>query len=303
MEQQIDDFLTAIETEQRVSRNTTAAYRNDLRQLAAYLGAPPDEDQVSAVGSWPEVTNEHLGAYLLNLRTRDYAASTIARKTAALKAFSAWLRKQGLVEQDIGTKLTAPRVDKVVPRAMSTEETQCLLSQPLTVDPDRPEHVRDAAMLSLLYTTGMRVSELVSLDESDLNLEEGTVLCQGKAGRTRTVPIAPQAAADLRTYLDKARSAIASSGVSSLFVNHRGGRLTRQGFWLILKAYAEKAGISDITPHTLRHSYATHAVKRGAELSDVQRQLGHVNISTMQVYRQLAAQPSARDAGDGIEEA
>lgn len=303
MEQQIDEFLTAIETEQRVSRNTTAAYRNDLRQLAAYLGAPPDEDQISAVGSWPEVTNEHLSAYLLNLRTRDYAASTIARKTAALKAFTSWLCKQGLVGQNIGTQLTAPRVDKVVPRTMSTEETQRLLSQPLAVDPDRPEHVRDAAMLSLLYTTGMRVSELVSLDETDLNLEEGTVQCQGKAGRTRTVPIAPQAAAALRTYLDKARSAIAGAEVSSLFVNHRGSRLTRQGFWLILKAYAEKAGIKDITPHTLRHSFATHAVKQGAELSDVQRQLGHVNISTMQVYRQLAAQSSNRETGDGIGEA
>jgi integrase/recombinase XerD len=303
MEEHVDAFLGSLEAERQFSRNTIAAYRNDLQQFIAYLGAPPDEDQVPAIESWSELTNDHLSAYLLNLRARDYAASTVARKTAALKSFSAYLRNHSIVGDEVGTQLSSPRVEKYVPKAMSEDEVARLLRQPLAHQPERPESLRDHAMLTMLYATGMRVSELVALETSDLDLEAGTVRCEGKAGRSRIVPIDGATREATARYLGGVRENLARGDTPALFVNHRGGRLTRQGFWLILKAYAEKAGIEDITPHTLRHSFATHAVGQGAELSDVQKQLGHVSISTTQIYRQLAGQASAPSGGDGIGEA
>jgi integrase/recombinase XerD len=298
MEEQVDAFLSSLQAERQFSHNTIAAYRNDLQQFIAYLAAPPQEDQVTAVSSWTQLTDAHLGAYLLHLRSRSYAASTVARKTAALKSFSGFLRKQGTVGQEVGTRLSSPKVDKYVPKAISRDEISRLLAQPTAESPDRPESIRDRAMLSVLYSTGMRVSELVALDVDDIDLDKGDVDCQGKAGRTRTVPMSPQAVSSVADYLERSRDTLTTGDTTSLFVNHRGGRLTRQGFWLILKSYAQRAGIDDITPHTLRHSFAAHALGQGAELSDVQKQLGHVSISTTQVYRQLAAE-GAGQAGDG----
>jgi integrase/recombinase XerD len=302
MEEQVDAFLNSLQAERQFSQNTIAAYRNDLQQFIAYLANPPEEDQVARVTSWPDLTDEHLGAYLLHLRSRDYAPSTVARKTAALKSFSGYLRKTGTVGQDLGTKLSSPKVDKYMPKAISREDVARLLTQPTAESPDRPESIRDQAMLSMLYSTGMRVSELVALDLDDIDLDRGNVECQGKAGRTRVVPMSPQAAGAVSDYLNRARGTLTGAETKSLFVNHRGGRLTRQGFWLILKSYAQRAGIDDITPHTLRHSFAAHALGQGAELSDVQKQLGHVSISTTQIYRQLASAAPAR-AGDGTGEA
>jgi integrase/recombinase XerD len=298
MEEQVDTFLSSLQAERQFSPNTIAAYRNDLQQFIQYLGAPPPDDQVIGLTSWPELTDDHLGAYLLHLRSRDYAASTVARKTAALKSFSGFLRKNGVVGQEVGTKLSSPKVDKYVPKAISRDEIARLLAQPTSESPDRPESIRDRAMLSTLYSTGMRVSELVSLDVGDVDLNQANVLCQGKAGRTRIVPLSPAAVNAVKDYLERSRTVLTTPEMRSLFVNHRGGRLTRQGFWLILKSYAERAGIDDITPHTLRHSFAAHALGQGAELSDVQKQLGHVSISTTQVYRQLASESNGQ-AGDG----
>lgn len=304
MEEQVDAFLGSLQAERQFSQNTIAAYRNDLQQFIAYLAAAPAEDQVAPIGEWADLTEAHLGAYLLHLRTRDYAASTVARKTAALKSFSAYLRKTAVVGEGIGANLSSPRVDKYMPRAISRDEVVRLLGQPAESTPDRPESIRDRAMLSLLYDTGMRVSELVALDVDHVDLQAATVQCQGKAGRTRIVPIGPAAAAAVGDYLGGARERLTTSDTPSLFVNHRGGRLTRQGFWLILKSYAQRAGIDDITPHTLRHSFAAHALSQGAELSDIQKQLGHVSISTTQIYRQLASQNgSVQPRGDGTGEA
>lgn len=288
MEEHVDAFLSSLQAERQFSPNTIAAYRNDLQQFIAYLAAPPEEDRLPAVGSWAELTDAHLGAYLLHLRSRDYAASTVARKTAALKSFSGFLRKNEIVGQEVGTRLTSPKVDKYMPRAITREEVAHLLEQPTETTPDRPESIRDRAMLAMLYATGMRVSELVSLDLDHVHLDAASVECQGKAGRGRTVPMGQGAIAAVTDYLERARGSLANGETTSLFVNHRGGRLTRQGFWLILKSYAQRAGIDDITPHTLRHSYAAHALGQGAELSEVQKQLGHVSISTTQIYRQLA---------------
>lgn len=289
MEEKVEQFLTALQAERGFSVNTIAAYRNDLQQFIAYLGAPPEEDRIEAVTAWPDLADPHLNAFLLQLRSRDYAPSTVARKTAALKSFCTFLRKQGDMGTDIGNNLSSPKVEKYVPKAISHEEVLHLLEQPVRDTPKRPESVRDKAMLEVLYGTGMRVSELVALDVEDADLDRGEIRCQGKAGRSRVVPLTPRAIENVRAYYDEARARLVRDDTTSLFVNHRGGRLTRQGFWLILKSYAERAGIDSITPHTLRHSYAIHALRNGAELRDIQQRLGHVSIGTTQVYRELAA--------------
>lgn len=289
MDDKVEQFLTSLQAERGFSDNTIAAYRNDLQQFIAYLANPPEEDRIAPVTDWSVLGDDQLSAYLLQLRSRDYAASTVARKTAALKSFCAFLRRQGIMGDEIGMKLSSPKVSKYTPRGISEEEVGRLLEQPLSDLPDRPERLRDRAMLEVLYATGMRVSELVSLNTEDVDLERKNIKCQGKAGRSRVVPLSDGAIAAVREYLDRARAVLLRSQTSSLFVNHRGGRLTRQGFWLILKSYAQRAGIETITPHTLRHSYAIHALSHGEEMADLQRKLGHVNISTTQIYRNLAA--------------
>lgn len=288
MEEKVEQFLAALQTERGFSANTVAAYRNDLQQFIAYLGAPPAEDRLDEVSAWSELADPHLNAFLLQLRSRDYAPSTIARKTAALKSFCTFLRKQGDMGTEIGNNLSSPKVDKYVPKAISHDQVLHLLEQPVRETPNRPESIRDKAMLEVLYGTGMRVSELVALDVEDADLDRGEIRCQGKAGRSRIVPLTPRAIANVRAYYDGARARLVRDDTNSLFVNHRGGRLTRQGFWLILKSYAARAGIDSITPHTLRHSYAIHALRDGAELRDIQQRLGHVSIGTTQVYRELA---------------
>jgi integrase/recombinase XerD len=200
-------------------------------------------------------------------------------------------------------------VDKYLPKAISRVDVERLLAEPLRQTPERPESLRDHAMLAVLYATGMRVSELVALDRTDIDAERGAIRCQGKSGRqvtgetrtdgSRVVPLEPRALEAPRLYLEKARHLIAGADAQPLFVNHRGGRLTRQGFWLILKSYARAAGIDDITPHTLRHSFATHALSKGAELKDVQHLLGHASISTTQVYRQLLNNGESSGPGAG----
>lgn len=155
----------------------------------------------------------------------------------------------------------------------------------------KPDSVRDRAMLEILYATGMRVSELVALNVEDIDLDAGTAVCAGRSGRVRTLPLSNRAIDVLAQYLTDARHLMARHDTNSLFVNHRGGRLTRQGFWLILKAYAARVGIGQMTPHTLRHSFAVHALRRGLDIKDVQKQLGHVSLSTTQVYWHMAQQP------------
>jgi integrase/recombinase XerD len=193
-----------------------------------------------------------------------------------------------VMRADPAANMSSPKVEKYVPRAITPDEVARLLAQPARqAGADRPESLRDQAMLDTLYSAGMRVSELVALDVDDIDLDSGTVRCMGKAGRERTVPLRQSAVESLLRYVENGRPALALGDNSALFLNHRGSRLTRQGFWLILKSYAEQAEIGDITPHTLRHSFATHALKEGTELRDVQQLLGHVSISTTQVYRRL----------------
>jgi integrase/recombinase XerD len=293
MQNLVDRFLQELESERGFSANTISAYRNDLVQFIGYLNQPPTSDHQTAVGQWAELTDQHLSVYLLHLREREYAASTVARKTAAIKSFCHFLTKDGVMRADPAANMISPKVDKYVPRSITPEEVDRLLAEPRKdAEANRPEALRDFAMLETLYSSGMRVSELVALNLDDIDLEHATVCCSGKAGRQRRVPLRPTAVEALRRYLEIGRPAIALSDDLALFLNHRGNRLTRQGFWLILKSYAERAQIEDITPHTLRHSFAAHALNHGVGLRDVQHMLGHVSISTTQVYRRMA--------GDGL---
>jgi integrase/recombinase XerD len=299
MQEQVERFLDVLGSERGFSGNTIAAYRNDLTQFVGYMQNPPDEDHQTPITQWTELSGPALNRYLLNLRERQYAPSTVARKTAAIKSLCHFLMEEGITRADPAAEMASPKVDKYVPRAISREEIQLLLAQPCKqAGEHRPEALRDRAMLETLYATGMRVTELISLNEDDVDLGQGTVRCSGKEGRQRVVPLGSAISA-LRCYVDDARPMLLLNDDEALFLNHRGNRLTRQGFWLILKSYAQQAGIGDITPHTLRHSYAAHALRDGAELRDVQQILGHVSISTTQVYRQLAVEPSNRSASAG----
>lgn len=283
MNRQIDEFLTRLQAEKGFSQNTIAAYRNDLGQFAAQL------QQARQVGDWRNVTQDHLVTYLLYLKERGYQSSTVARKTAAMKSFFHFLVGSGQLPSDPSAQLASPRVDKYVPRAITLAEVQRLLAQPCKEGKSTPEALRDRAMLETLYSTGMRVSELVALDVACVELAHGRVRCVGKAGRERLLALKPSAVEALDVYLHEARGQLAGGAEEvALFLNHRGRRLTRQGFWLILKGYAEVVGIADITPHTLRHSFAAHELHKGTELRSVQQMLGHVSISTTQVYQQLA---------------
>jgi integrase/recombinase XerD len=289
MQDSVERYLERLRTERRCSASTIAAYRNDLAQFADHVRALPATGQPPAVADWSAVTDGHVTAYLLHLREdREYAASTIARKTAALKSFCQFLLGEGQLAADPAARMSSPRVERDAPRAMTPGDVARLLAEPANgTAAGRPEALRDRAMLETLYATGMRVSELVGLDMADLELGQGIVRCNGRAGRERAVPLSEGATRALRAYLEAGRPALAPEDERALFLNHRGSRLTRQGFWLILKSYAARAGLGDISPHTLRHSFASHALKRGAELRDVQQLLGHVSISTTQIYRQV----------------
>lgn len=282
----VNAFIDELTTERGFSVNTVAAYRNDLSQFAEYLSAPPADDQLAPLASWSGLTGDHLGRYLSYMYDKQYAASTVARKTAAIKSFCHYLANSGQLREDPSQSLAAPRVSRYVPRAISEQEVDRLLAQPrAAAKTRRPDALRDLAMIETLYASGMRVSELVALDIDDVDFDSNQVACPGKAGRRRQVPLRLQAIEAIDDYLKNGRPSMAHPDETALFVNHRGSRLTRQGFWLILKAYAKEAQIENLTPHTLRHSFATHALKDGAELRDVQQLLGHVSISTTQVYR------------------
>ena len=301
MQQRVDRFLEILTAERGCSANTVSAYRNDLTQFVGYLGAPPAEDHCAPVTSWDNATEAHFTTYLLHLRSRSYAPSTIARKTAAIKSFAAFLVTDGVHTSDLSLRMTAPRVDRYVPKAISPEDVERLVARPreaaAAAGPEaaRPEVIRDWAMLEVLYATGMRVSELVALDTGHFDVTANRLMCLSRTDRHRWLPLPEAVAEPLRQYVDGARPRLLAGEQNALFLNHRGQRLTRQGFWLILKTYAEQAGVENVTPHTLRHSFATHALTRGVTLRDVQERLGHVSISTTQVYQQLAHDPARVD--------
>lgn len=258
------------------------AYKNDLGQFARFveerLGTPADLNAISA---------ELLGEYGQKLQSPNggYAPSTVARKIAAVKSFFGFLRQNQFLTSDPATGLSSPKIKKSTPRTLTGDEMGLLLAAPRRGH--GPKSVRDSALLELLAATGLRVTEVVNLRLADVDWELGELICQGKGERSRRVPLGPAVEA-LRRYVSEARLMLSAQPEGdALFLNHRGKKLTRQGVWLILKESAETAGIlTEVTPHTLRHSFARHLVGQGADLRRVQQLLGHANLSTTQVYRQ-----------------
>ena len=285
MEEVIDKFLNYLVVEKGFSENTKFAYQNDLHQLASFV-----EEEAARRGTippWAAFDRQSMLRYLLELKERRYAATTVARKVAAIKSFFGFLVAEGILRDNPTRDVPSPKVGKSLPRPISIAQARLLLEQPSKLS--TPEAKRDRAMLELLYATGMRASELVSLNLADIDIEGGYVRCFGKGHKERLIPIYRQAALVLKEYLTEARPhLVRSSEEKALFLNRRGERLTRQGLWQILKGYAKEAGLeAKVTPHTLRHSFATHMLSGGADLRSVQELLGHANISSTQVYTHL----------------
>ncbi len=285
MDIHIGHFLTFMSVEKGASGNTVAAYKNDLQQFDSFVASLNGNGKTR---DWDKAERDLIVEYLLTLRKKNYAEATVARKVAALKSFFQYLQAEGTIQGNPAESLESPRVGRSLPKPLSVTQVDELLEQPMKRN--TPEARRDRAMLELLYAAGLRVSELVSLDVEDLNMSGPYVRCMGKGSKERTIPIHEQAAAAVTAYLDDGRATLVKARKeSALFVNRRGERLTRQGFWLILKQYAKEANIATpVTPHTLRHSFATHMLRGGAPLRNVQELLGHANISTTQVYTQVA---------------
>ena len=288
MRQAINSFLNYLTVEKGFSENTIAAYRNDLNQLASFVdqetakqGYPP---------SWASFSRQGMLSYLLNLKERNYAPTTVARKVAAAKSFFGFMVTEGNMKDNPMQNVGSPSVGKSLPKPISISQVRLLLEQPAKLP--TLEAKRDRAMLELLYASGMRVSELVSLNLRDVDTKDGSVRCFGKGHKERIIPIYNQAALAVEEYKTQTRPHLARDEAErALFLNHRGDRLTRQGFWQILKGYAKSAGLDrGITPHTLRHSFATHMLSGGADLRSVQELLGHANISTTQIYTHLTTE-------------
>ncbi len=284
MQEQIDQFLDYLKAEKGYSNNTRGAYQNDLTQLLLFLQQMPPEQRPRG---WEEVTRDHIISYILELKEREYASSTVARKVAAVKSFFKFLKFAGHIKSNPASEMETPRAEKHLPETISAAGVDKLLAAPAG---DAPAAQRDRAMLELLYATGLRVSELVALDVDDINLDEATVRCMGKGNKERILPLYDRARDALATYIEEGRPKLqgAKKDEKALFLNRRGFRLTRQGLWLIVKHYVDAVGIKEnVTPHTLRHSFATHMLRGGADLRHVQEMLGHANISTTQIYTQV----------------
>ena len=288
MGEEIRSFLNHLLIEKGFSENTINAYRNDLNQLADFV-----EETAAGKGytpDWSSVDRNLLISYILDLKERNYAPATVARKVAAVKSFFDFLVVEGIIKSDPTENLSSPKVGKALPKPLSAAEVELLLAAPAKLS--TPEAKRDVAMIELLYATGMRVSELISLNMGDVNVEAGFVRCLGKGSKERIIPVHQEAIRFVKEYIVEARTQLLrDKDEQALFLNRRGERLTRQGFWLILKTHAKAAGIKKpVTPHTLRHSFATHVLSGGADLRAVQELLGHANISSTQVYTHLTTE-------------
>ena len=299
MREQIERFLIHLTAEQNASENTVAAYRNDLNQLMLFLESYHDP-LGEPVSDWRQVDKSVVQSYLLDLRERGYASTTVARKIAATKGFFEYLHRTLEIAEDPAAGVTSPKVKKHMPQTIPPEDVEKLLAAP-SASGGSPQALRDLALMETLYATGVRVTELVNLDVADVDLTTRQVACGVKGRRQRRVPIGTGTTGALARYLTDGRPKLMiSANEPALFLNHRGQRLTRQGLWLIIKRYVREVGIDDsVTPHTLRHSFATHLLNSGAKLREVKDRLGHASLSTTQVYRQVANDNDAEIVIDG----
>lgn len=278
MENEINSFIIYLHNVKKTSANTEMSYRRDLIKVQNFLMEQGIEDV-------RRITATNLNSYVLYLEKSRFSAATISRNIASLKAFYHYLFKEGMVKEDVSEMLKAPKIEKKLPEILSMDEVVRLLEQP---SGDTPKEIRDKAMLELLYATGIRVTELITLKTDDVNLQVGFIVCKDE-NKERVIPFGNEAKSALIRYLEGTRAAMIEDPDSAyLFANCSGQPMSRQGFWKLIKHYTKKAGITaDITPHTLRHSFAAHLVENGADLRSVQEMLGHSDISTTQIYANL----------------
>ena len=278
MQNDISAFIFYLHNIKKTSGNTELSYKRDLCKFVNFM----EERGITAV---TRISPEDLHAYIRYLNERKFAPSTVSRNIASIKALYQYLSREGRIKDNIAEALKAPKIEKKTPEILSMEEVVRLLEQP---SGNSDKEIRDKAKLELLYATGIRVTELITLLVQDVNLQMGVILCRD-LHKERLVPFGEAAKAALIRYMEEARSSmLSSSREETLFVNCSGQPMSRQGFWKLIKHYARKAGIqSDITPHTLRHSFAAHLVENGADLRSVQEMLGHSDISTTQMYANI----------------
>lgn len=275
MRGEVDRFEQYLREVKQASENTVQSYRRDLMQMITYL----EEKEIRESA---KVTKTSLHGYILHMEEQGKAATTISRMMAAMKAFFNYECMQACIRRNPAESLHAPKVEKKAPVVLSVDQVSALLAQP---SGQTPKEIRDKAMLALLYATGIRVSELIGIQMEDINMNIGFLVCRD-GERERTIPFGRSAKAALEEYLEHARNELLrGKGSDYFFVNCTGGAMSRQGFWKIIKYYGEKAGIEeDITPHTLRHSFAAHLIARGADMRAVQTILGHSDMATTQMY-------------------
>ena len=277
MEKQLKNFLEFIEENKKASENTLQSYRRDIVQFSNYL----ENNKINYL----KVSEKEIKEYMEYLKTIGKKSSTISRSLASIRSFYQYLSRMKKVRKDPTVGIQSPKIEKRIPNILSSDEIDLLLSQPKNVD---LKGTRDKAMLEFAYATGMKVTEIISLNVDDINLEDGFVTCK-TGDKVRNIPLGSLSLKALKDYMENSRPLIIKdSSETSLFVNTNGRRLTRQGFWKIVKYYKEQAHISkEITPHILRHSFATHLLQNGADLKAIQTMLGHSDISSTQVYMQF----------------
>lgn len=290
MKEEIARFIDYLQEEKGASENTKVSYRRDLLQMTAFL----EEAGIQEPG---KVTKTVLNSYILHLEKEGKAATTVSRMLASMKAFFSFEFKTGKIKRDPAEAIRAPKIEKKAPMILTVEEVNRLLAEP---SGSTPKEIRDRAMLELLYATGIRVSELIGLKLSDINMAVGFITCRD-GHKERMVPFGKVAKEALTRYLDKSRGELLKNRESEwLFTNCNGGSMSRQGFWKIIKHYGKKAGIEeDITPHTLRHSFAAHLLSNGADIKAVQTMMGHSDLATTQMYAAYAGVNAVREAYQG----
>jgi len=275
----LKDFIYHLSVEKGLADNTLDSYQRDLRKYLQFL-------QAQNINSFGQTSRRQITAYLSEQQSKGLAPSTITRSLASIRSFYQYLLKEQIITENPAVELESPKSEKKLPHVLSFQDIELLLEQPRT---DCIIGMRDKAMLELIYATGIRVSELVSLNLNHANIKMGFLRCDGKGGKERMIPLGSVAIKSLQDYLKYSREKyVKNKEEKALFLNQHGNRLTRQGFWKILKKYVLRAGINtEITPHTLRHSFATHLLENGADLRSVQEMLGHADISTTQIYTQV----------------
>ena len=276
MDALIQQFLDYLALERGLSENTREAYESDLEHFCAFLDRRD-------VRSPSRVTRRHILDYLMAEKDRGLKTNSISRRLVAIKMFFAYLQREGLLDRNVAEVMESPRLWKVLPGVLSFREVERLLAVPAGED---RISVRDKALLELLYASGLRVSEIAGLELDDLHFDAGYLRCRGKGNKTRIVPFGEEAEAALRRYLGGARDLfIRNGGDNHVFLTYRGRPFTRKGLWKIIRQYARRAGIDrPVSPHTLRHSFASHLLANGAPLRVIQEMLGHADIATTQVY-------------------